>query len=105
MIFDGKIWAGAKFVTQTPSQNFAKAKFKRALGQICMLITVTQLVLAALLIVAILLQQRGSGLSGAFGGDSSSGYSTRRGAEKILFRGTIVIAILFFAVSVVRLLL
>ena len=70
-----------------------------------MVTTVTQLVLAALLIIAILLQQRGSGLSGAFGGDSSGAYSTRRGIEKILFRATIVIAVLFFGVSVARLLL
>ena len=70
------------------------------------IITIAQLVLAALLIVSVLLQQRGSGLSGAFGGgDSGGAYSTRRGAEKILFRSTIVIAILFFGVSIARLLL
>lgn len=69
-----------------------------------MLITIIQLVLATLLITAILLQQRGTGLSGAFGGESSV-YSTRRGIERILFIGTIVIAILFFGVSITRLLL
>ena len=69
-----------------------------------MLITITQLILAVLLIAAILLQQRGTGLSGAFGGESSV-YSTRRGIEKILFTSTIVIAVLFFGISVARLLL
>ncbi len=69
-----------------------------------MVITIVQIVLAALLIIAILLQQRGAGLSGAFGGEGSV-YSTRRGAEKIIFIATIVIAVLFFGVSVIRILL
>ena len=69
-----------------------------------MIITIVQIVLAALLIIAILLQQRGAGLSGAFGGEGSV-YSTRRGAEKIIFIATIIIAILFFGVSVIRILL
>ncbi|MEK7151768.1 MAG: preprotein translocase subunit SecG [Patescibacteria group bacterium] len=67
-----------------------------------MTITIVQIVLAALLIITILLQQRGSGLSGAFGGEGGV-YSTRRGVEKIIFRATIVIAILFFCTSVIRL--
>ena len=66
--------------------------------------TIAQTVLAVLLIAAILIQQRGTGLSGAFGGEGSV-YSTRRGAEKIIFIATIVIAVLFFGVSIVRILL
>jgi len=66
-----------------------------------MVISVIQIVLAALLIIAILLQQRGSGLSGAFGGEGGV-YSTRRGAEKIILISTIVIAILFFGISILR---
>ena len=69
-----------------------------------MIITIIQLILAVLLMAAILLQQRGTGLSGAFGGESSV-YSTRRGIEKILFTSTVVIAILFFGISIARLLL
>lgn len=68
-----------------------------------MIIKITQLVLAIFLIAAILLQQRGSGLSGTFGGDSNV-YSTRRGIEKILFASTIVIAVLFLGISIARLL-
>ena len=68
------------------------------------IIAIIQIVLSILLIVVILLQQRGSGLGGAFGGDSSV-YSTKRGVEKILHTATIVLAILFFAVSVTRLFL
>lgn len=53
-----------------------------------------QIVLAILLIVVILLQQRGSGLGMAFGGESNV-YRSKRGMEKIIFYATIVIAVLF----------
>ncbi len=58
-----------------------------------------QMGLAFLLIVGVLLQQRGSGLSSTFGG-AGVGYSTKRGAEKVIFYFTIVIAILFIATSI-----
>ena len=55
-----------------------------------------QIVLSVLLIGAVLLQQTGASLGGAFGGDNfSAAYHTRRGAEKYLFYATIVIGILF----------
>ncbi|MBI4086711.1 preprotein translocase subunit SecG [Candidatus Kaiserbacteria bacterium] len=55
-----------------------------------------QIVLSVLLVAAILLQQRGSSLGGAFGGDNfSATFHKRRGAELFLFRATIVIGILF----------
>jgi protein translocase SecG subunit len=55
-----------------------------------------QIILSVLLIAAILLQQRGSSLGGAFGGDNfSSAFHKRRGAELFLFKFTIGIAILF----------
>jgi protein translocase SecG subunit len=55
-----------------------------------------QIALSILLIAAVLLQQRGSSLGGAFGGDNfSATFHKRRGSELFLFRFTIVIAILF----------
>jgi protein translocase SecG subunit len=55
-----------------------------------------QIVLAVLLITAILLQQRGSSLGGAFGGDNfSSAFHKRRGAELFLFKFAIGIGVLF----------
>lgn len=55
-----------------------------------------QIVLSIALITAILLQQRGSSLGGAFGGDNfSAAFHKRRGAELFLFRASIVIGILF----------
>ena len=60
--------------------------------------TIIQLVSAGLLIVAVLLQQKGSGLGAAFGG-SSNIYSAKRGLDKFLFKTTIIISIIFFGVS------
>ncbi len=55
-----------------------------------------QVVLSVALIITILLQQSGAGLGGAFGGSDGTAINhTRRGAEKIIFQTTIVIAILF----------
>ena len=55
-----------------------------------------QITLSILLIAVILLQQRGSSLGGAFGGDNfSSAFNKRRGAEEFLFRLSIILAILF----------
>lgn len=57
---------------------------------------------AMLLVGGILLQQRGTGLSGAFGGEGNV-YRAKRGVEKTLFTATIIIAAMFFGSSLVRL--
>ena len=61
-----------------------------------------QLILAIILIVVILLQQKGTGLSGVFGG-SGNVFSTKRGLDKILHYITIGAVVVFFVVSLVRL--
>ncbi|MDP3697903.1 MAG: preprotein translocase subunit SecG [Candidatus Taylorbacteria bacterium] len=68
------------------------------------LLTYAHITISALLIVTILLQQRGGGLSSTFGG-SAMEYSTKRGAEKVIFYATIVLAVLFLGISMARLLL
>ncbi len=61
-----------------------------------------QIVLSLLLILGIVLQNRGASLGGAFGGDNfASTFYKRRGAEKFLFNATVVIALLFVAAAVV----
>ena len=62
-----------------------------------------QIILAIALMAAILLQQRGTGLGGAFGGEVTA-YRSRRGIERTLFRMTVVLAILFVAFSLLNLL-
>jgi preprotein translocase subunit SecG len=67
------------------------------MGLIGSVLPIVQIVLAVILIGGILLQQRGAGLGSAFGGDAGETYYTRRGAEKLIFQGSIVVAILFIA--------
>ena len=53
-----------------------------------------QLIVSAALVLSILLQSRGSGLGGTFGGDSTV-YRSRRGIERRLWQFTLVLIILF----------
>lgn len=59
---------------------------------------------AALMIIAILLQQRGASLGAGFGG-SSELYTTRRGLDKNLFEVTIILAVVFVLSILVALVL
>jgi len=59
---------------------------------------IAQFIFGVLLVLAILMQNRGAGLGGVFGG-SGGVYLAKRGLEKKLFMATIVISILFFATS------
>ena len=54
-----------------------------------------QIVFSILLITFILIQNRGAGLGGVFGGEGNV-FRTKRGAEKIIFYLTIIFACLFF---------
>lgn len=67
-------------------------------------LAIIQIIISALLIGAILLQARGSGLSSVFGGESTF-YHTRRGMEKIIFWTTIILAILFVITGIASFLL
>jgi preprotein translocase subunit SecG len=49
---------------------------------------------AALMIIAILLQQRGASLGAGFG-SSGELYTTRRGLDKSLFEVSVVLAVVF----------
>ncbi len=58
------------------------------------MLAIGQDVVGIALMLAILFQARGSGLSATFGGDSSV-YRSRRGVEKRLWQFTIVLIVLF----------
>jgi protein translocase SecG subunit len=68
------------------------------------ILNVAQIVIAALLCLGILLQQRGAGLSSAFGGGGEV-YFKKRGAEKIIFIATIVLAVLFILSAIGRMII
>jgi preprotein translocase subunit SecG len=57
-----------------------------------------QLIVSVALAFSILLQSRGSGLGGTFGGDSAV-YRSRRGIERRLWQFTIVLIVLFVLFS------
>ena len=57
-----------------------------------------QIGLSVVLIFLILIQSKGAGLGGVFGGEGNV-YRSKRGAEKIIFVATIVVVILFFGVA------
>jgi preprotein translocase subunit SecG len=68
------------------------------------IISIAQAVVSVALIISILLQNRGSGLSAAFGGDFG-GYYTKRGIEKFLFYFSIGASIIFLALAVANIIL
>lgn len=66
------------------------------------ILQIIQIIIAVALMLAILMQSRGVGLSEVFGG-SGGAYRTRRGIEKKLFVGTIVLSTLFFLTALYNL--
>lgn len=69
-----------------------------------LLLPVIQIILSILLVTSILLQQRGSGLGAAFGGEGNV-FRTKRGVEKMLFYASIGLSVLFFVNAILTVLL
>lgn len=67
-----------------------------------MIVSISLIVLSVLLTAAILLQQRGSGLGAAFGGEGNV-FRTKRGLEKGLFYATIALSCLLFGIAILNL--
>ncbi len=68
-----------------------------------MFISIAQIIISIILIILILLQERSSGLSGIFGGGESEFYAKRRGLERLIFIATIVLIVIFAALSLFNL--
>lgn len=62
------------------------------------IIDVIQLVSAVLLIIVVLIQNKGTGLGAAFGGEGEI-HRSKRGAEKGLFVITIILAVTFLSTA------
>jgi len=68
------------------------------------ILTILQVIVSAILIALVLLQQRGAGLGSALGGGSGGGsYLKRRGLEKNIVTGTIISAIIFVLLAILNL--
>ena len=57
------------------------------------------------LIISVILQSKGAGLGGLTGGDTGGIFTARRGIEKVLFRVTVILSVLFFALAIASTLL
>lgn len=53
-----------------------------------------QIVVSMILIAAVVLQAKGTGLGSAWGGGGEM-YRSKRGVEKVLFFATIIVAVIF----------
>ncbi len=61
-------------------------------------LNIALIIISVLLILSVILQSKGAGLGGLSGADSGAVYTARRGVERTLFRLTIVLSVIFFAV-------
>lgn len=61
-------------------------------------IGIIQIIAAILLMLVILLQNRGASVGGVFGGGDAV-YQTKRGLEKKLFVATIILSIIFLGTA------
>jgi preprotein translocase subunit SecG len=67
------------------------------------ILLIAQIIIAILLVILILFQQRGTALGSAFGGEGGGFYSTRRGIQKKIFWATIVSGALFIILALINL--
>lgn len=65
------------------------------------ILLIAQMAISILLLLAILIQAKGTSLGRAFGGSTS--YHTKRGAERALFVTTIFLAVIFVGLSLLNL--
>ncbi len=61
-------------------------------------LTIAQVIVSILLTLSILAQNRGTGLSATFGGTGDF-YVEKRGAEKVLYNSSIILAALFVGIA------
>jgi len=63
-------------------------------------IDIALIITSIALIASVILQSKGAGLGGLTGGDSGGIFTARRGIEKVLFRITIGLSVLFFLLAI-----
>ena len=63
-------------------------------------IDIALIITSVALIISVIMQSKGAGLGGLAGGDTGGVFTARRGVEKTLFRATIVLSVIFFALAI-----
>jgi preprotein translocase subunit SecG len=65
-------------------------------------LNIAQIIISVALTAVILLQTRGGGMGGMFGGTETAVYKTRRGVERTIFNITIGLSIAFFVITILN---
>jgi preprotein translocase subunit SecG len=68
-------------------------------------INIGLIITSVALILGVILQSKGAGLGGLTGADTGSVFTARRGIERTLFYVTIALAVLFFILAILALIL
>lgn len=63
-------------------------------------IDIALIITSIALIFSVILQSKGAGLGGFTGGDTGAVFTARRGIEKVLFRVTIGLSVIFFILAI-----
>jgi len=77
---------------------------KGFLEKMLRIINIVEIITAVLLIVSILIQNKGAGLSSTFGGEFG-GYYSKRGFEKFLVWFSIALSTIFIVLAIINLVL
>lgn len=87
-------------------QKTLKYVIIKTMNFVIQILPYAQIIVSAILVLAILLQQSGAGLGGALGGgDGGSFHSTRRGFEKFLFILSVICAVIFALLALLSVIL
>ena len=65
-------------------------------------LNIAQIIISAALVAVILLQTKGGGMGGVFGGSETAVYKTRRGVERTIFNITVGLSIAFFVITILN---
>ena len=68
-------------------------------------IDIALIIISVLVILSVILQSKGAGLGGLSGADAGSVFTARRGVERTLFWITIILSVLFFALTITLLII
>ncbi|MFC1936162.1 preprotein translocase subunit SecG [Chloroflexota bacterium] len=64
-------------------------------------LNIALIIVSVALIASVILQSKGGGLGGLTGADTGGVFSARRGIEKVLFRVTIILSVIFFILAII----
>ncbi|OGC59332.1 preprotein translocase subunit SecG [candidate division WWE3 bacterium RIFCSPLOWO2_01_FULL_42_11] len=64
---------------------------------------IIQIIVGVLLVISVLMQTKGTGLSNLFGGSGSSIHRTKRGVEKWIWYSTMVLTTIFVLLTLISL--